>query len=327
MSKKANKYVDGSKLTLQEWLKVLLSVNYTKVTPYVHFPTDKMLDNYLNTITKIPEEEVRLLLSRFLFPSLTTEVDKINRQLFLQTSKDNRSGPSGKDLLPISEVEKTAYYQRLIDSLFRETFVWEGITWILDLLPDKPLQALETLDSYFQANMQFLPDLLVHAISDASILIRAKYINYEQPKNLFFDLTYQDFEILIAALYESMGYTTRMTKRSHDGGIDIYAKRKNSGRSENLLIQCKRHKKNLGVKAVDEVLGMLTRNKASKGVLINSSNFSVYAKNREVENPRIELVNGKELSILLNNYFGPFWPSKVNRIINSYKRNMISNVK
>ncbi len=35
-----------------------------------------------------------------------------------------------------------------------------------------------------------------------------------------------------------LGYITKMTKKSHDGGIDIYAKKQTATSFENVIIQC-----------------------------------------------------------------------------------------
>lgn len=55
-----------------------------------------------------------------------------------------------------------------------------------------------------------------------------------------------EFETFIKILYKNMGFEVTLTKKSHDGGIDIMASK------DNILynLQCKRFKSNIGVKYI-----------------------------------------------------------------------------
>src|SRR5262249_39598166 len=43
---------------------------------------------------------------------------------------------------------------------------WEGVTWILDLLPNNPRAAIHTLEAYFEAHGLLLPDGRINGLFD-----------------------------------------------------------------------------------------------------------------------------------------------------------------
>ena len=59
---------------------------------------------------------------------------------------------------------------------------------------------------------------------------------------------------------------------------------------------------------------MVFSEKATKGVLVTSSDFTPEAR-RFAKNNGVELINHSDLTRLLNTYFGTNWPSFIDRII------------
>jgi hypothetical protein len=53
---------------------------------------------------------------------------------------------------------------------------WEGITWILDLLPHWPAEALASIGAYQLAHAQDLPDGRHSSLGDAMAVIRARWV-------------------------------------------------------------------------------------------------------------------------------------------------------
>jgi restriction system protein len=192
------------------------------------------------------------------------------------------------------------------------------MTWIIDLLPHFPNEAIKALDAYFQANCQFLPDDLLNAIGDCTSMIRARYIDKKQPRETFLNQTPRDFEKLVASLYQEIGYAVSLTKPSHDGGIDIHAEKNQPTLKEKLIIQCKNYTSNISVDDIRSLLGVVTSTKATKGVLVTSSDFTKEAKKFANENPSIELINHKQLSTLFNEQHGPYWVHKIERYIRDF---------
>jgi restriction system protein len=72
---------------------------------------------------------------------------------------------------------------------------------------------------------------------------------------------------------------------------------------------------------VDEVrklLGVISDTKATKGILVTSSDFTKEAIKLAKVNPRIELINHKQLSKILNEIHGPYWIYKIESYIRKF---------
>lgn len=103
--------------------------------------------------------------------------------------------------------------------------------------------------AYLVAQFWHLPDGRINGIYDAMSIIRAKHFDLKHPRELLLKLDPTDFEYLVAYLFYNMDYDDiKMTKRSHDGGRDIIARKNKTGSKELNLIQCKRVKGNVEVK-------------------------------------------------------------------------------
>lgn len=105
-----------------------------------------------------------------------------------------------------------------------------------------------------------------------------------------------EFEEYIKELYIKLGYNANTTSNSHDFGADIIATRDN----EKICIQAKRYNKNrnVGISAVQEVIGSLNYYKANKGIVITTSNFTKSAVQSQKNN--IILFDRNELQYMIN---------------------------
>lgn len=221
--------IEANSVLLEDFLKILFSKDVYRLFPNNHFPNDKMMDEFLSSISQRTDKEIKDILRKFLIHNISFGRDKILYDLMVNTLKNNNN---------IEEFLKHEYYHRALRKIQGiQQDVWEGLTWVLDLLPNFPLEAIKAIDAYFLANCQFLPDSYLNALSDCNIIIRARYINFTHPKEIFYNLPPKDFECLIAELYETMGYEVQLTKSSHDGGIDVVAAKTEIGQKEKLLIQ------------------------------------------------------------------------------------------
>lgn len=196
---------------------------------------------------------------------------------------------------------------------------WEGITWVLDLLPDDPGSVLKVIDSFLNAHNQLLPDGRYIGLFDAMSLVRAKYLKSPRTKDeireMFLKIRPRDFEALTARLYQEMGYTVNLTKYSQDDGADVICYRDDPGRKELLIVQCKRYFKNVGLQHIKELLGTVVDRKATKGVLVTPSEFTKPAISKAKDNPRIELLGGTGLHSLFIHHFGTRWSINIDRLI------------
>jgi len=294
--------IDGTKLSLNEWLKVLFSKKVSRLSPNKCFPTDKMRDEYLSTIHDRTEEEVRSLLRWFLIRSGYLGLDQLRIEWIKKTWDRSTL---------IRKIKTIEYFRRLLSK--NET-AWEGLTWILDLLPHHPKDAINVIDSYWLVHCQLLPDHILYGLSECGMIIRSKYCEKLHPRETLLELKAKEFEWLVEDLYKHMNYSTKLTKDTHDGGIDIIAEKTEAGQKEKIFIQCKKYKSNIGVKELRSLLGVVSDKKATKGALVCCSTFTPQAKKMAKQNSRIEIINYIDLVKLLNEYLGAHWDITMNNI-------------
>ncbi len=299
-----DEYIDGFDLELEEWLNAIFNENGPKVFPSSFFPSDNMLDEYLLSIRNRSEYDVKKLLRKLLVYSGFFGIDQSNLDTY------NFSKNSDDEVLKkfYEKNSKIEYYRRLSEG----EYAWEGITWILDLLPRNPGKAIDVLNAYFTAHMFFIPDSAIFGITHATAIIRAKFLEVEQPKELFLSLKPEQFEWLVEYLYEQMGYDASVTQYSKDGGVDVIACKNGIGESEKLIIQCKRYSNKVNVKAVRELLGVLPRFVANKGVIVSTAGFT---RDAFKEKGSMELIGCKELNMLLNKHCGTNWHYHIDNIL------------
>lgn len=308
-------FIDGKELSIDKFLEVLLSKYSVILVPNNHFPTDEMLNEFLATIEQRSDTEIKEILAAFFIKNGTFNIDLVYKEFYKKIdSQDNEFAEQYKIF------SSTQYFKRLMSHQDQTDTVWEGITWVIDLLPHFPNDALRGLSAYFLANCQFLPDSYHIGFGDWAAIIRAKYVDTKVSQEFFLNLLPKEFEYIVAELYEKMGYETKLTNTSHDGGIDIYAEKKKTGKKEKLLIQCKRYRKNIVVDEARKLLGVVADKKATKGTLVTCSDFTRPAIKFSNSNPQIELINMRELTRLLNLHLGPLWTIKADRYFMNQKR-------
>ena len=122
--------IDVRKTTLREWLALIYTNSDKVFFADWEFPTDEHRDEYISTIHERTEHEFRVLLRRFLIPSGSLGVDKHTIMVLSVVLKSDEPEIRewGKGLFSLE------FYRRLIAGQ-----AWEGITWVLDLLPYWPL--------------------------------------------------------------------------------------------------------------------------------------------------------------------------------------------
>jgi restriction system protein len=306
--------IDVTTMPLEEWLQLLF--NPPPGSQFIHcqFPTDRHRDEYLNSLGERSEDEVRLLLRRFLIPTGKLGIDRFH---FASLIAAKKSSPE-----MFVRMMSNQYFRR-VAAYFTGLSIyppWEGNTWVLDLLPHFPKQALEGLNAYFLAHAQELPDGRLIGLGDAQTIIRARYIgipgtNSEKLKFLH-SLEWRGFECIVERLYDSMEYETHLTPPRKDGGRDILAKREQPGSSLQLRIECKHYfEEPVGLGVVQRLLGVVSGEKVNKGVVATTSRFTKPAKDYANDNPRLELLDGNQLVILMNEHLGPSWPRHIDRLI------------
>ena len=113
-------------------------------------------------------------------------------------------------------------------------------------------------------------------------------------------LASRDFERLVGAAYELQGYRVDYAPDGADGGVDLVMHRG----GDTVLVQCKnRSREWTGVSEVRELFGVLTAERASKGILVSSGVFSDEAHDFARSKP-IQLVDGEELFAMIDTVQG-----------------------
>jgi len=298
--------IDEANLTLQEWLELINSHpddRAYKIVDY-HFPTEAHRDEYLASVHHRSDTEIKILLRRFLITGGSLGIDRLIMKSWLNEEK-----------MLIRAVEETEFAKRLLT----DRHTWEGNTWILDLLPSFPHEAHEALSAYITAHMQFLPDGRWTGLSDALSIIRARYFDYPHVRDEIMDLRPRDFEYLVAALFERMGFSVDVTQSSRDGGYDIIAINQNDGSKQQMLVECKRRSERFGVRPIRQLCGVLESRRVNKGFFVSCGTYTEPAQSFARDN-RIELIGWEQLNRLLNQYLGQDWIRHIEFHITYQKR-------
>lgn len=104
-----------------------------------------------------------------------------------------------------------------------------------------------------------------------------KVIKYfsEHPEAMY-EMTGREFEYFIASIFDKLGYKTTVTPQTNDGGVDIYAAKKDQLGSFLFLVQCKNKKAHnpVGINVIRELYGVLNQKNATFASVFTTSYFS-----------------------------------------------------
>jgi len=103
-------------------------------------------------------------------------------------------------------------------------------------------------------------------------------INFD-PK-LMYSLSPRQFEEFVAELFEKDGYSVTLTPQTRDGGKDLFIAESKLIGNFIYYIECKKYSPNypVGVRAIRELHGAVSADKATAGIVVTSSYFSRPAK-------------------------------------------------
>lgn len=110
-----------------------------------------------------------------------------------------------------------------------------------------------------------------------------------------------EFERVCKDLLENMGFSVETTKTTGDGGIDLIAHNFQPLLSGKYIIQCKRYTGSVGEPVIRDLYGVVTAERANKGILMTTGHFTKSAISFSNGKP-IELIDGVKLKELLSNY-------------------------
>jgi len=109
------------------------------------------------------------------------------------------------------------------------------------------------------------------------------------------------FEAILGELAQALGYREVVVRGGpNDGGIDVHAIRLDRwGHRARVAIQAKRYQRPVGRRIIDEMIGVLTRERLGEAIVVTTSEFSKRAQAAARGEPRVRLVNGVQLVDLL----------------------------
>jgi restriction system protein len=304
--KRAKEFVDARTLSLDEWLGYaeLPEERRPVLVECYRFPTDQHFHDYIETIKIRNEHQIKLLLRNFLpmGGSFGADSDRLRDYL------------SQEDFSEL--YESYEYVRRLVEgSIGKRRHVWEGLSWVIDLLPRFPSEAISAIEAYNLSHFFILPDGRIDSLSDSVTLIRAKYLERITEQNLAETIGARDFEFLVSSLYLAEGYHVEVTQQTRDGGYDVLATKESPNSIERILVECKRKRSPVPIHVARALMGTLDTYRATRGVLVSTSRFTAPTTAFAKGTARLELVNHDEFCRRCNAVHGSEWPSRVSQIV------------
>jgi len=134
----------------------------------------------------------------------------------------------------------------------------------------------------------YISPAFIYSRKGKNLIGRVKRSKHKSP---LLNMSWQEFEVLVGAFFERLGFTVNLTGGSADGGIDIVLHRGN----EVHLVQCKQWRSNnVSVSVVRELYGLIAAHGADGGYVVTSGKFTKdaveFAKGRD-----ITLIDGAQL--------------------------------
>lgn len=110
-------------------------------------------------------------------------------------------------------------------------------------------------------------------------------------------MSWREFEDLVAAIYQSKGYAIEPRGgEDPDGGIDLIVRKDN----QRWIVQCKHYRDRwVGERPLRELLGVVTANGATGGVLVACGVFDEHALAFLKGTEKLELIGGDQLRLLI----------------------------
>jgi restriction system protein len=173
-----------------------------------------------------------------------------------------------------------------------------------DLSRVEPLRALKGLKANFSSaptELEAIPPILEFDVNDPRFIEEEEILSGLDERTNLVDLTPYAFETVIRDLFQALGFDTYQTRPSRDGGVDCVAHYTKSVIGGKYIIQAKRYIHRVPVEAVRDLAGALDHERASKGILVTTSDFTP-AGYQFAHGKPIELINGNGLLALLKEH-------------------------
>jgi restriction system protein len=173
----------------------------------------------------------------------------------------------------------------------RETFLERDLSRVE---PQRALKGLKANFSPAPTELEAIPPILAFDVNDPRFIEEEEILSGLDERTNLIDLTPYAFETVIRDLFQAMGFDTYQTRPSRDGGVDCVAHYTKSVIGGKYVIQAKRYIHRVPVEAVRDLAGALDHERASKGILVTTSDFT-QAGYQFAQGKPIELINGSGL--------------------------------
>jgi restriction system protein len=171
------------------------------------------------------------------------------------------------------------------------------VPWLLR--PKSPTDIAQTVFS--QLSPQFAPWIAVVILfmwigAELRKFLNRRRFDRQSGIQSIRDLSWDEFEDLISEVYRRQGYAVEHTgKPGPDGGVD-HRLSKDGSKS---LVQCKHwRRQQVGVTVIRELLGVMTSERATTGIVVTSGTFTEDAIDFAARN-RITLIDGHRLELMI----------------------------
>ncbi|WP_455715283.1 restriction endonuclease [Anaerosporobacter sp.] len=129
-----------------------------------------------------------------------------------------------------------------------------------------------------QFDTQHVEQLILLSASIVAVFFLLKFMRKKHKKKRLLQsniydidlLSGEDFEKFLYYFYKKHGYRVKLTSLTHDFGADLVIK----SRGKRIVVQAKRYKERVGIKAVQEVIGSMAYYKAKQGMVITNSYYT-----------------------------------------------------
>lgn len=126
-------------------------------------------------------------------------------------------------------------------------------------------------------------------------------------KQLDTELDGYEFEYFVAHILECMGYKSRVSEKSGDGGVDVIAHKDELGFEPPIIkVQCKKSTGTNGEREANQLLGAL--GEGEFGLFVNLGSYSRPAKLLERNKAKLRLIDGDELVQLIMEHYHKLSP-------------------
>lgn len=129
-------------------------------------------------------------------------------------------------------------------------------------------------------------------------------------------LSGRDFEYFLYYFFRKQKIRTKLTPYTHDFGADLILKY----HGDKIVIQAKRWKENVGIKAVQETIGAVAYYKCDRGVVITNSFYTLSALEL-AKKSNVMLIDRKGLSLMLQQDSPLLHPNDFKKLYRHEKRN------